>query len=760
MTSIPPVNVTFTADGMQAVVQGTKRVQQAVLDAARATGDLTGRMTAAQQATNAWGRGLLALKNQEVQTAQAAAASVKPIADMTAAMGRATSGSEKFAAGLRNLQAQQKAQSASATGQGGIMNALAQGALALSRQIGALVIAYAGFKGLSLVEKLINDAAAFDDLRQKTGATVETLSALAFAGKSAGVSADDIGTAFRQLARTLGDFDKGTGDAASAFARLGLSAQSLQGLTVDQKFLAIVSALAKLPDGLEKADLAMQLFGRSGADLIPLLNDIAEKGFPALQRAAQEAGAEMSGPAAKAANDFQKSLGGLTTALGGVAREVINPWLPAMTLYAKQVQQNVHDANEWGHALEFIARTLPLVGQAAPKAAPKPVPFNPGLFGQSAASTGSVFKPATEAEIAALAKLRDAGQATADELKRISEIVTHLKADFANTKDVEQRAKIVGQIETLTRTTATETHKVTVETSAAEKEAEKLWAWWDKVAAAAGEAASKQVEARVAALVKAQSAIPVLPLATPLTVDEQVARKQAELYFQVGQEVDALRDKTDALTFATQNLGESLRTGVANSLSQFFQQGIRDAENFGDAIRALARSVIDAIQAVVSQLLAAQIVQGVAGLFAAGIPGAPDVGNIGDSLKGVPGFATGGYTGGGGKYDPAGIVHRGEFVFDQATTRKHLDTFQHIHTTGELPGYADGGLVVDVRPIRQQPIEAMMCGYASGGLVEAAPFKGSLEIGLSDGLEARSVSDKAVMQVIANNRRKVRGIIG
>jgi phage-related minor tail protein len=34
------------------------------------------------------------------------------------------------------------------------------------------------------------------------------------------------------------------------------------------------------------------------------------------------------------------------------------------------------------------------------------------------------------------------------------------------------------------------------------------------------------------------------------------------------------------------------------------------------------------------------------------------------------GFATGGYTGDGGKYEPAGVVHRGEFVFNKEATRK------------------------------------------------------------------------------------------
>ncbi|WP_291280007.1 peptidoglycan DD-metalloendopeptidase family protein [Galactobacter sp.] len=66
------------------------------------------------------------------------------------------------------------------------------------------------------------------------------------------------------------------------------------------------------------------------------------------------------------------------------------------------------------------------------------------------------------------------------------------------------------------------------------------------------------------------------------------------------------------------------------------------------------------------------------------------------------GFYTGGYTGDGGKYQKAGDVHAGEYVFRQEATRKLRKTYglsglDHMNRTGELPGYSDGGFV---RPVR------------------------------------------------------------
>lgn len=60
-----------------------------------------------------------------------------------------------------------------------------------------------------------------------------------------------------------------------------------------------------------------------------------------------------------------------------------------------------------------------------------------------------------------------------------------------------------------------------------------------------------------------------------------------------------------------------------------------------------------------------------------------------------PGFADGGYTGHGGRLEPAGIVHRGEYVFDAASTaRIGIATLEAMR--GRLRGYADGGPVMPV----------------------------------------------------------------
>lgn len=71
------------------------------------------------------------------------------------------------------------------------------------------------------------------------------------------------------------------------------------------------------------------------------------------------------------------------------------------------------------------------------------------------------------------------------------------------------------------------------------------------------------------------------------------------------------------------------------------------------------------------------------------IPGVTDLDPVDTSSW--PSFAGGGYTGPGAKYAPAGVVHAGEYVFDQEATRGNIGVLDQLHTM--LKGYANGGPV-------------------------------------------------------------------
>lgn len=125
--------------------------------------------------------------------------------------------------------------------------------------------------------------------------------------------------------------------------------------------------------------------------------------------------------------------------------------------------------------------------------------------------------------------------------------------------------------------------------------------------------------------------------------------------------------------------------------------------------KSAADALSNALGGIADKLLDLALEQAFAGLFGDGF----GVAKGGGFLSKLLGFAEGGYTGNGGKYTPAGVVHKGEYVLDADTTRKigvkNLDALR-----ANLRGYANGGLVG-----RPSTPPAALPGYAMGGLVGA-----------------------------------------
>ena len=140
--------------------------------------------------------------------------------------------------------------------------------------------AVAGFS--AFVKGAIDSADAFGKLSTRTGIAADKLQAYANAGKLADVSQSDLETGLRTLARTQGEAADGVKTYSEAYAKLGLSAKKADGSLKpsDQLLGEIADKFADLPNGPEKAAIAMDIFGRSGSKLITLLNG----GTEALER--------------------------------------------------------------------------------------------------------------------------------------------------------------------------------------------------------------------------------------------------------------------------------------------------------------------------------------------------------------------------------------------------------------------------------------------------------------------------------------------
>ena len=121
------------------------------------------------------------------------------------------------------------------------------------------------------ITSLANLGASLRETSLAVGGTVESLQNLRFIGESDGVGTDQLDRSLMRLNQTLGEARDGSASAAEAFERLGLDAEQLSQLPLEERFLAISSSIRELGDITLQSAAAREIFGRAGLDLLPVL---------------------------------------------------------------------------------------------------------------------------------------------------------------------------------------------------------------------------------------------------------------------------------------------------------------------------------------------------------------------------------------------------------------------------------------------------------------------------------------------------------
>ncbi len=130
----------------------------------------------------------------------------------------------------------------------------------------------------SWVKEATEVAGTFKDLQDSFGATADGLSRIRAGAQLSGTQLADLEGPIGKLVKSLNDADTSGSDAGRALSELGLKASEVKAMAPDQAFIAIAEAMQEVEDGGGKAALATALFGKEGAKLIPVLNDVAEVG--------------------------------------------------------------------------------------------------------------------------------------------------------------------------------------------------------------------------------------------------------------------------------------------------------------------------------------------------------------------------------------------------------------------------------------------------------------------------------------------------
>lgn len=179
------------------------------------------------------------------------------------------------------------------------------------------------------------------DASKKVSVSAETLSTLKFNAEQAGSSLPEVTQALIQMERRLVDAAGGNDQLSAAFRTLGVNVRD--GLTNPEAALSqLVKRFNELPDGAEKTALAMQVFGRSGANLLPMLEALGGDLEAAKKRAA-ELGVVFDEDAARAADEFGDALDTLKAQAEGLAFTFGSDVMPVITRAMQNLTESIRE---------------------------------------------------------------------------------------------------------------------------------------------------------------------------------------------------------------------------------------------------------------------------------------------------------------------------------------------------------------------------------------------------------------------------------
>ena len=141
----------------------------------------------------------------------------------------------------------------------------------------------------SKIESTIAAAAGLQQLSERTGATVEALSGLVGIAKLSGTDAEVLAGGLQKLSKAMIDAENGGKKTSASFEAIGISVKDLEGKRPEQVFQTVSKALAEYQDGAEKVVIAQNLLGKAGANLLPVMKDLADAGDLQVKVTAEQA---------------------------------------------------------------------------------------------------------------------------------------------------------------------------------------------------------------------------------------------------------------------------------------------------------------------------------------------------------------------------------------------------------------------------------------------------------------------------------------
>ena len=246
-----------------------------------------------------------------------------------------------------------------------------KGAMGAAVAPAALAAAAIAAVGVALMK--VNQAMERLDIVAKTakglGIKEQDLMGFQHAAELAGVSAGGFTTAMQKMQKGVGEAMAGTGLAKDALERMGIEVQAFGALNPDEQFLQLADKIAAIENPAERAAMATAIFGRAGADMLPMLLE-GREGIEGQMEALKGLQGELSTADFQAIQDANDAWTRVGKAFDGIWNQLSVMLAPAFEWLADtivEVIKWVRNMVEWFKNLNvtwkgLIAVASPLVG--------------------------------------------------------------------------------------------------------------------------------------------------------------------------------------------------------------------------------------------------------------------------------------------------------------------------------------------------------------------------------------------------------------
>lgn len=211
-------------------------------------------------------------------------------------------------------------------------------------------IGVAGAAAGAFAVKSIKDFSDLGDAVQKmsirTGVSAQSISALRVAADMGGTSIEAVEKGLLKYTLTANEAIGNTDKFKDTFGKLGFTLQEVKNMKPDEAFAQVGYAISEIPSQMERTQLAIDLFGKSGTELLPLFSDM-EEGLGVWQKKAQELGVSFTDLSANNAAQLNDALGEMHTAVSGLGLQVGGMLAPYITTLAEKVTDVVVRFNDW-----------------------------------------------------------------------------------------------------------------------------------------------------------------------------------------------------------------------------------------------------------------------------------------------------------------------------------------------------------------------------------------------------------------------------